>query len=122
MLTSSAINFQGNSFSTSLTLNSGESLNIKYTYSFSRDVNILGGQYGSHIIFTQLDNVQGITGADGPTGVGVTGSKGETGETGTQGPTGATGAPGPVTAYTFDGGFSTNNYSNGPAFDCGTSI
>jgi hypothetical protein len=46
------------------------------------------------------------------------GNKGATGPTGA---TGATGLPGPVSFYIFDGGSSINNYTNGPAFDCGTS-
>lgn len=53
-------------------------------------------------------------GPQGPQGPqGVSGPQGPTGATGPQGP------QGPITAYTFDGGSPINNYSEGPAFDCG---
>jgi hypothetical protein len=48
----------------------------------------------------------------------IVGSGGASGASGT-GPTGPTG---PVTSYIFDGGGSTNVYTLGPAFDCGTSV
>ncbi len=60
----------------------------------------------------------GYTGIEGPTG--YTGPAG--GGTGNTGPTGYTGPVGPVSAYIFDGGFPTSNYSVGPAFDCGTVV
>jgi hypothetical protein len=59
-------------------------------------------------------------GPQGPQG--PAGSNGATGPQGPQGPQGTTGPQGPqgpVTAYTFDGGSPINNYSEGPAFDCG---
>jgi hypothetical protein len=66
---------------------------------------------------------QGLQGAQGPKG-----DQGDTGATGPQGPSGATGATGPqgpkgdqgdTTAYTFNGGTPSEDYSGGPAFDCG---
>ena len=114
-----------------LTQTSGVSQNVVSYYGFTR------------LTITQLDYVIGPTGLLGPTGayggpqgptgqqgstgvtgpagyVGSDGSTGATGPTGASGDTGATGPAGPVTAYTFDGGGPTNNYSSGPAFDCGT--
>jgi len=44
------------------------------------------------------------------------------GTLGASGPTGATGPAGPITSYIFDGGNAATVYSNGPAFDCGSSI
>jgi hypothetical protein len=41
------------------------------------------------------------------------------GSTGSTGQPGPTGPAGPVTAFVFDGGGPSNNYTNGPAFDCG---
>ena len=58
--------------------------------------------------------LRGATGYTGPIGTG------DIGFTGAVGNTGPTGAVGPVTAYVFDGGSPINNYSSGPAFDCGT--
>jgi hypothetical protein len=80
---------------------------------------------------------QGLQGAQGPKGdqgdTGATGPQGPKGDqgdtaTGPQGPSGATGATGPqgpkgdqgdTTAYTFNGGTPSEDYSGGPAFDCG---
>lgn len=73
--------------------------------------------------FSNLSNVtitfvrtgdKGDTGPQGPQG-----PQGGTGPQGPQGATGPQGPQGPVTAYTFDGGSPINNYSEGPAFDCG---
>ncbi len=50
---------------------------------------------------------------------GPTGATGAVGPQGPQGVTGPQGPQGPITAYTFDGGSPINNYTNGPAFDCG---
>jgi hypothetical protein len=62
----------------------------------------------------------GSTGVTGPTGyIGVDGATGPTGYTGQAGTAGPTGPTGPVTAFVFDGGYPTSNYSVGPAFDCG---
>jgi hypothetical protein len=61
--------------------------------------------------------VAGYTGSQG-----YTGSKGDIGYSGSQGiqgDLGYTGSVGPTTAYVFDGGSPTSNYSGGPAFDCG---
>ena len=70
----------------------------------------------------------GFTGPTGPGGngngtggTGFTGYTGYTGSTGSTGPTGPTGSPGPIAYLRFDGGSSSNNYTYGPAFDCGTS-
>jgi hypothetical protein len=95
LLTSSVINFQGSSFSTSIVLNVGEQLYVRYTVSKPSTVNIKGGVYNTHIVFTQLDNVQGPTGPVGPV---------------------------VYYAITFDGGNSASAYPFGPAFDCGLSI
>jgi hypothetical protein len=95
ILTSSVINFKGSSFSTSLVLNNGEQLYIRYSYSRTNTINILGGKYTTHITFTQLDNVQGPT---GPSGTVI------------------------YSAIVFDGGSAGSSYPFGPAFDCGQSI
>lgn len=70
-----------------------------------------------------LASLVGATGAQGSKGdQGDTGPQGQTGPTGA---TGATGAQGPkgdqgdTTAYTFNGGTPSEDYSGGPAFDCG---
>jgi len=69
---------------------------------------------------TGATGASGITGDIGATGAsGVQGDIGATGASGVQGNIGATGLTGPVTAYIFDGGSPTSNYSGGPAFDCG---
>jgi Collagen triple helix repeat (20 copies) len=78
---------------------------------------------------------QGDTGYTGPPGytsnTGATGAEGSTGHTGHTGPagytsntgaTGATGTPGRTVTIIFDGGDSTSVYTNGPAFDCGSSL
>jgi hypothetical protein len=49
-------------------LDIGEQLYIQYRYNFPGLANITGGLYNTHIIFTQLDAVQGPTGPAGPTG------------------------------------------------------
>jgi hypothetical protein len=59
----------------------------------------------------------GYTGSQGD--IGYTGSRGDTGYVGSQGDLGYTGSVGPTTAYVFNGGDPTSNYSGGPAFDCG---
>ena len=101
VLSSSVINFKGTSFSTSVLLNNGDQLYIQYAYNFPGTVNISGGKYNTHIVFTQLD------GAQGPAGT-----------------TGATGPAGQVVYATvvFDGGSAASRYPYGPAFDCGQSI
>ena len=58
-------------------------------------------------------------GYTGSAGVGYTASQGTTGYTGSKGDLGYTGSIGPTTAYVFEGGDPTSNYSGGPAFDCG---
>jgi hypothetical protein len=54
---------------------------------------------------------QGLQGAQGP--------KGDQGDTGATGPQGPKGDQGDTTAYTFNGGTPSEDYSGGPAFDCG---
>jgi hypothetical protein len=76
----------------------------------------IAGTFALKVYNVNLDGIDGPTGATGATG--LTGPSGVTGPSGT---TGSTGPPGPVTAFVFDGGSSSNNYLNGPAFDCGTS-
>jgi hypothetical protein len=101
IVSSSVINFQGSSFSSSVIVSPGDSIKIQYIHSFQNSVVILPGQFITRITFSQLDYV-----------------------TGTGGTTGPTGSPGSVTVYSisFDGGSSTNVYTSGPAFDCGKSI
>lgn len=128
ILTSSVINFKGSSFSTSLVLTPGDQVYICYSYSFAETVHILGGEYTTHVTFTQLTGAQGSTGPTGiagPTGqagiAGPTGSQGVTGPGGSIGPTGPTGTV-IYTAIVFDGGSAASSYPFGPAFDCGQSI
>ena len=126
LLASSAINFQGSAFSTSVVLQPAEALYISYTYSFPAEtVRIIGGRYGTHIVFTQLDNVRGVTGSAGPTGytgpagvASLTGSTGPTGHTGFTGPAGTaslTGSTGPTghTGYTGPAGTASLTGSTG---------
>jgi hypothetical protein len=73
-------------------------------------------------MYSYTNNYQLAIGATGWTGAtGATGATGWTGATGL-GETGPTGPAGPITAVVFNGGSSLNNYVNGPAFDCGSSI
>jgi hypothetical protein len=59
----------------------------------------------------------------GPTGrTGPTGPRGTDGIVGVDGATGPTGPVGAVTAFVFDGGSPSSNYSVGPAFDCGSVV
>jgi len=88
---------------------------------------ILTDYSGNSVTTTELrdliQNGGSGPGGQGPTGpMGPTGLTGLTGLTGSQGLSGPTGPTGPVTAFIFDGGQASNNYSNGPAFDCGSSI
>jgi len=70
--------------------------------------------------YVGVDGATGATGEIGPTGsTGSTGPTGPTGDLGMTGATGTTGPVGPVTAFVFDGGAPSTNYSVGPAFDCG---
>jgi hypothetical protein len=72
-------------------------------------------QIKSDIFITQNFEIGGTVTTGGQTIIG----NGLIGQTGSTGPTGP---PGMTTSFTFDGGHSTNNYSSGPAFDCGTSV
>jgi hypothetical protein len=87
-------------------------------------------------------NLRGLTGATGATG--LTGATGVTGATGRGVPVGgaigyvltktsgadydtswqpsAGGGGGGGGSISFNGGSSTSNYANGPAFDCGSSV
>jgi hypothetical protein len=58
MLTSSVINFQGSSFSTTIVLGNADTVSVFYAHSFSSTVNVLAGQYVTRVTFTQLDAVQ----------------------------------------------------------------
>jgi hypothetical protein len=66
IVSSSVLNFQGSSFSTAIILASGDKITILFAQYFQNTVNILGGQFTTRITYTQLDNVQGPTGATGP--------------------------------------------------------
>jgi hypothetical protein len=58
MLTSSVINFQGSSFSTTIVLGNADTVSVFYAHSFSSTVNVLAGKYVTRVTFTQLDAVQ----------------------------------------------------------------
>ena len=75
------------------------------------------GSFGIIVFYNvNLDGIDGPTGATGPPGTAT--NTGATGETGPTGPTGQV----IYVSYIFDGGGASNTYTNGPAFDCGTSI
>jgi len=75
------------------------------------------GSFGIIVVYNvNLDGIDGPTGATGPPGTAT--NTGATGEIGATGPTGQV----IYTSYIFDGGGASNTYTNGPAFDCGTSI
>jgi hypothetical protein len=61
IITSSVINFQGSSFSTTVVLGNADTITIWYSQYFGSTVNVLGGQYSSRITYTQLDTVEGST-------------------------------------------------------------
>ena len=61
IITSSAINFQGNSFSTTVVLGNADTVSVRYSQFSSSTVNIIGGQFSTRITYTQLDSVQGST-------------------------------------------------------------
>ena len=65
IISSSAINFNGNSFSSVIVLYPNDIVTIEYIQYTENTITILNGQYVSRITFTQLDY---ITGATGPTG------------------------------------------------------
>lgn len=66
--------------------------------------------------YTGSRGTDGVIGYNGSTG--YTGSQGQVGYVGSQG-VGYTGSAGPTTSYVFDGGGPANDYTVGPAFDCG---
>lgn len=82
-----------------------DTIQIKYINTLTSPINIVTTTF---LTFTQLDYANG--------------AQGETGSTGPPGQTGQTGPAGPITAFVFDGGHAVNRYSQGPAFDCGTSV
>ena len=107
IISSSVINFQGSSFSSSVIISPGDTVKIQYKQYFQNTVNINSGRFNTRITFSQLDYIAGTGGGGSGTG-----------------PTGDTGPPGlAITMYsiTFDGGSSSNSYIAGPAFDCGSS-
>jgi len=124
IISSSVINFQGSSFSSSVIISPGDTVKIQYKQYFQNTVNINSGRFNTRITFSQLDYIVGV-GGGGVNGTGGTGPTGDIGAPGDIGPTGDTGPPGlAITMYsiTFDGGSSSNSYIAGPAFDCGSSI
>lgn len=106
ILSSSVINFQGSSFSSSVVVFPGEFIKIQYKQYFQNVVNIKGGKFNTRICFSQLDYIS---------------SGGSVNGTGGTGPTGPPGLTITVYSITFDGGSSSNTYIAGPAFDCGSS-
>jgi hypothetical protein len=113
IVSSSVLNFQGSSFSTAIILEPNDQITILFAQYFQNTINILSGRFTTRITYTQMDTVQGPTGATGPGG-----EASNTGSTGVTGPTGRV----VYAAIVFDGGDSTSAYPFGPAFDCGTSI
>ena len=70
---------------------------------------------------------QGVAGPSGPAGAqGVQGTRGAKGDPGSEGavgpvgPQGQKGDPGDTVAFTFRGGDPETDFTNGPAFDCGS--
>jgi len=61
IITSSAINFQGSSFSTTVVLGNADTASVIYSQFSSSVVNVIGGQFSTRITYTQLDTVQGST-------------------------------------------------------------
>jgi hypothetical protein len=88
IMSSSVLNYQGSSFSSTLVLYQGDTVNIAFKQFFNNSISVLAGQYITRITFTQLNN---IVVAPSPTG--------STGPIGPIGVTGYTGATGPVGAY-----------------------
>lgn len=72
-----------------------------------------------NFVNTASINVTVTSGVSGNANVALSANTSNPAALGPQGPQGAQGAAGAVTAYTFDGGGPLNNYSEGPAFDCG---
>jgi hypothetical protein len=62
IISSSAISFNGSSFSTTVVLGNADTVGVYYTqYSTSNVVKVLSGQFSTRITYTQLDSVQGST-------------------------------------------------------------
>jgi len=133
VLSSSVLNFQGSSFSTTVILPPQSTLKVLYEHYFPETtINILPGVSNTRVTFTQLSNVRGpigpvgVTGYTGYTGyTGIqgipgtatnTGATGVTGSTGPIGPTGVTGSTGPTgyTGYTGVTGPTGVTGSTGP--------
>jgi hypothetical protein len=68
ILSSSVLNYQGSSFSTTLILYPSDNIKIMFKQYSSANVNIEGGQYTTRVTYTQLNNVIMQPGATGPTG------------------------------------------------------
>jgi hypothetical protein len=104
VLSSSVLNFQGSSFSTTVILPPESTLKVLYEHYFPETtINILPGVSNTRVTFTQLSNVRGPIGPVGVTGyTGYTGYTGLQGVAGTATNTGATGVTGPrgYTGYT----------------------
>lgn len=112
------VRVSGNSASTldSISLNfvNTASINVEVTLGVSGNANVALSANTSNPAALGPQGPQGAAGTAGPQGV-----QGSAGTTGPQGPQGVQGATGATTAYIFDGGGPLNNYSEGPAFDCG---
>jgi len=59
IISSSAINFNGSSFSTTVVLGNADTVGIYYQQFSTSVVNVLSGQFSTRITYTQLDSVQG---------------------------------------------------------------
>ena len=72
ILSSSVLNYQGSSFSTTIVLNPNDQVKIMFIQYFNTNIYIDSGQYTTRITFTQLNNIlsyTGYTGSTGPAGV-----------------------------------------------------
>jgi hypothetical protein len=69
IISSSVLNYQGSSFTTTLILNPSDAVRITFKQYFSNPINILGGQFITRVTYTQLNNVVARTGSTGPTGL-----------------------------------------------------
>jgi hypothetical protein len=68
ILSSSVLNYQGSSFSTTLVLNPNDQVKVMFIQYFNTDIYIDSGQYTTRITFTQLNNILSYTGYTGSTG------------------------------------------------------
>ena len=95
IVSSSAINFNGSSFSTIVVLSPTDILQIQYLQFSNPVASILQGRFVTRVSYTQMEFLQGEVGPMGPTGPRGGGTGGESG-TGPTGGRGATGWTGPV--------------------------